>query len=172
MSDLTIRQQLSDDYNFITLWQGFTNQTEHFIWVTREARLESVQSTITKPQHSGQVALNDLARILTGHSRKDHIPVSVLADKAKLPTMNELVVKRSSVEAWKAMHGGALKGAIEYVSSTSRASSSGLVKSQTDSRPDTNLKKCWNASEELRKASTLNGAKSAARKLASAARNL
>ena len=140
-------------------------------WVTREARLSNIPGAISKPQHVGQVALNDLARILTGHSRKDHIPVSVLIEKSGLPTLNEIVVKRSAVEAWKAMHGGALSGSIEYISTSSRATSNGMVKARTNSRPDKNLEKCWNASEELRNASTISAAKRAAKKLASESRH-
>ena len=122
-------------------------------------------------QHPGQVALNDLARIITGNSRKDHIPTATLADKAGLPTLNEIVVKRSAVEAWKAMHGGALTGSIELVSSTTRASTNSLVQSRTNSRPDLNMRNCWNASEELRNADTLPAAKRAAKKLASESRH-
>ena len=126
---------------------------------------------VTRQQHPGQVALNDLARILLGLTRKDHIPTSTLADRAELPTLNEIVVKRSAVEAWKAMNDGALSGAIEYVGSSSRASTRGLVRANIRSRPNLNLEKCWNASSELREATTISAAKRAAKKLATEARH-
>ena len=115
---------------------------------------------------------HDLARILLGLSRKDHISTNKLADRDGLPTLNEIVVKRSAVEAWKAMNCGALTGAIEYVSSNSRASTKGLVRTSTRSRPNLNLEKCWNASEDLRNATSISAAKRAAKKLATEARHV
>ena len=138
-------------------------------WVTREVRLSDEDRR--SQQHPGQVAINDLARILTGHKRKDRVPVSVLADKANLPTINEIVVKRSATEAWKAMNGGALQNSLVVPSSSSRAASNKFVRPATNSIADTNLSKCWNRSQELREARNLNTAKKAAKKLASECRN-
>ena len=139
-------------------------------WVTREAHLPDKEPTSSS--HIGQVSLNDLARVLTGHSRKDKIPIANLLTKAKVPTINEIVVKRSALEAWKSMNGGALKQALIPTGSTTRAASEGLVTSRTTSIPDTNMKRCWNLCPELRKAKSLNQARKAARKFGSEARNL
>ena len=137
-------------------------------WVTREARFSSNTSS---RQHVGQVALNDLARILTGHSRKQHIPTSVLNKKAGIPTFNEIIVKRAAVEAWKAVHGGALKSLLTFPSSSTRATSSGLVRAANNSVVCINMRNCWNASSKLRAATTLSAAKSAAQSLASEVRD-
>ena len=122
--------------------------------------------------HVGQVQLNDLCRLLTGHTRKDRIRVSTLTDKAKVPTLNEIIVKRSALEAWKARNGGVLETALIPINSLTRASSNGLVKSRTESIPDTNMKKCWNSSQSLRDAKSLSEAKRVAKLLASEARHL
>lgn len=139
-------------------------------WVTRKANLPDNPND-TSP-HLGQVALNDLARILTGYSRKDRIPVSTLITKARVPTLNEIVVKRAAVEAWKAVNGGALKQALIPVSSSTRHATQGLMKARTNSIPDTNMKRCWNYSTELREARSLNEARKVAKKLGTEARNL
>ena len=91
-------------------------------WVTRKARVtDDSASGIPQQNHSGQVALNDLARVLTGYTRKDRISVKDLADKAGIPTLNELVVKRASLEAWKARNGGVLSGSASETVSNTRA---------------------------------------------------
>ena len=130
-------------------------------WVTREAHLPDNQPKSST--HSGQVALNDLARVLTGHSRKERTKIAKLLNKAKVPMINEIVVKRSALEAWKARNGGALKHALIPISSTTRATMEGLVTSRTSSVPDTNIKRCWNLCPELRSATTLNQARKAAK---------
>lgn len=139
-------------------------------WVTREAHLPDNCHSSTP--HVGQVPINDLARILTGHTRKEHIPVSTLIDKANVPTLNEIVIKRAALEAWKALNGGVLSHALIRTSSSTRATSDGLVSARTDSLADTNMKRCWNICPQLRAATTLNQAKNAAKKLATENRNL
>ena len=137
-------------------------------WVTREARLSK---PTTPKQHVGQVALNDLARVLTGHTRREHIPISQLTSKANVPTFNEIIVKRASVEAWKAVNGGALKHLLELPSSSTRATNMGLVRSRNDALACLNMRNCWNASPALREAKTIGAAKRAAKLLASEVRN-
>jgi hypothetical protein len=53
---------------------------------------------------AAQVAINDVARTLTGKKRKDHVQVSDLLKKAKLPSINQVTVKSTAIEAWKAYH--------------------------------------------------------------------
>ena len=65
-------------------------------WVTREAHLSSPTSTSHHPQHVGQVALNDLARVLLGKSRRDHISTKDLSNRARIPTYNEIIIKNGS----------------------------------------------------------------------------
>ena len=142
-------------------------------WITRKARVTDETNTGQRQQsHIGQIALNDLARVLTGHSRKDHISIIELASKAKLPTLNEVVVKRASLEAWKAKNGGALSDSIINISSNTRASTQCLVRPSSESIVDKNLSECWNSSENLRKAATKNAARTAAKQFSSEMRFL
>ena len=140
-------------------------------WITRKARLNTDTSVPTQ-KHEGQVALNDLARILTGKKRSEHINTSDLAAKAGIPTLNEVIIRRAGLEAWKACRGGALKNSVRENSARSRAATLGLVERSSNSVADTNIANCWNASAKLRTATTVSGAKEAARELAASSRNL
>ena len=141
-------------------------------WITREARLKRPSSTNTFPQHRGQVALNDLARVITGKLRKDHISIKDLTNKANIPTLNEIIVKRAALEAWKAFNGGILSTQLIRSAQTSRNAANDIVRPKTQSIADRNLANCWNASPQLRSAKTKGEAQRAAAKLASESRFL
>ena len=126
-------------------------------WVTRVARVEDTRNST---QHVGQVQLNDLARILLGHTRKEHIRVTDLSNRANIPTMNELVIKRASLEAWKANNGGVLSRGLEKISTNTRAASASLIRSKTDSIPCKNLEACWNSFPDIRASVSKSAAKS------------
>jgi hypothetical protein len=49
-----------------------------------------------------QVALNDVARTITGGDRSDRTRVVTLLERAKLPSVNRMVVSTIGMEAWKA----------------------------------------------------------------------
>jgi hypothetical protein len=56
----------------------------------------------TKSLASVQVAVNNVARTVTGGRRKDHVTVETLLERAKLPSVNRMVVKATALEAWSA----------------------------------------------------------------------
>eukprot|EP00095_Tigriopus_kingsejongensis_P005520 maker-scaffold282_size228295-snap-gene-0.16 protein:Tk05520 transcript:maker-scaffold282_size228295-snap-gene-0.16-mRNA-1 annotation:"hypothetical protein DAPPUDRAFT_243998" len=49
-----------------------------------------------------QLALNDVARTITGKSRQDHVQIADLFHLAGSPSFNELAVRASVMETWKA----------------------------------------------------------------------
>jgi hypothetical protein len=49
-----------------------------------------------------QISLNDVCRTVTGRSRREHVTVESLHDKARLPGINAMVTKAVAVETWKA----------------------------------------------------------------------
>jgi hypothetical protein len=49
-----------------------------------------------------QVALNDVARTITGGDRSNRTRVATLLERAKLPSVNRMVVSAIGMEAWKA----------------------------------------------------------------------
>jgi hypothetical protein len=49
-----------------------------------------------------QIAVNDIARTVTGTSRREHISLEALLDLAKMPSVNAMVNAAVAVEAWKA----------------------------------------------------------------------
>jgi hypothetical protein len=61
---------------------------------------------------AAQVAINDVARTLTGKKRKDHVQVSDLLKKAKLPSINQVTVKSMLREASSKSEASAIARAI------------------------------------------------------------
>jgi hypothetical protein len=53
---------------------------------------------------SVQVAINDVARSITGTKRTDHVKIPSLLYSAGLPSVNELAVRAVAMESWKANH--------------------------------------------------------------------
>ena len=47
------------------------------------------------------VAVNDVARSISGRSRRDHVRVQDLLAKASLPSYNAISVRAVAMEAWK-----------------------------------------------------------------------
>ena len=133
-----------------------------------------------------QVALNDVARTLTGHRRADRVPVPSLLKSAGLPSFNAVAVRSVAVETWKAFHskdgpqasrnplGLAIFGDKDSLFSqrTTRAKCDGQVPLPLKVAAPTMAytgAKLWNQSRELRNAKTLSMAKSVAKSLANAA---
>lgn len=56
------------------------------------------------PIIAAQVAINDVARTLTGHGRTDHVRVGTLLNEAGLPSLNTIAAKAMAGETWKAFH--------------------------------------------------------------------
>ena len=120
-----------------------------------------------------QRTLTELARTLLGARRTDHLRVTDLADRAALPTLNEIVVKQAAVAAWKSVKGGALHDLLQqyddrtrgHLKNFRRASSNRCIAA-------INMADVWNASEQLRSATTLTQAKNAAKKFACTVRHI
>jgi hypothetical protein len=56
----------------------------------------------SNPGH--QVALNDVARSITGARRRDHVTITDLLDLARIGSANRMVVKAIAAETWSCYH--------------------------------------------------------------------
>ena len=139
-------------------------------FVTRDVRLHS------KPAHGDDITtqriLNDLYRTLIGASRSDHIKVSDLADRAGLPTLNQIVTKQAAISAWRSQNGGPLNDILEPCDSRTRGNTQDWRRhTSTRCVAGNNMSLVWNASPQLREAKTLTEAKSAAKTLSVSVRH-
>ena len=139
-------------------------------FVTRDVRLHS------KPAHGDDITtqriLNDLYRTLIGASRSDHIKVSDLADRAGLPTLNQIVTKQAAISAWRSQNGGPLDDILEPYDNRTRGSTQDWRRpTSTRCVAANNMSLVWNASPQLREAKTLTEAKLAAQKLSVSVRH-
>jgi hypothetical protein len=64
--------------------------------------LEDDPSSSSASAKAVQVALNDVARSITGNKRKDHVRIPDLLAKAGIPSLNSVAVRAVAMEAWKA----------------------------------------------------------------------
>jgi hypothetical protein len=142
-------------------------------------RMSASDGVANAPYRAAQVAVNDVARTLTGRSRKQHVTVSELLELAKLPSINAMAVKAVAVETWKSYWscdgpdgsrnpiGSHMFDSTSAVRST-RAGTTGHVQIPLRGL-DTMVvhgAHIWNSSPELRRASTLAEARRAASTLA------
>jgi hypothetical protein len=67
-------------------------------------RLEHNEAQPSTACKAVQVAINKVARSITGVKRTDHVRIPDLLHKAGLPSVNELTVKAVAMESWKANH--------------------------------------------------------------------
>jgi hypothetical protein len=125
-----------------------------------------------------QVALNDVARTLTGAKRSDHIRVADLLAAARMPHINELVTKAIALEAWKSrcsenskdgsrnLVGLALfgNGSLEHLERPSRSKEAGRIRVPLRGEKTfiSHAAKVWNAVPDLRTAETASAAQKAA----------
>ena len=93
-------------------------------------------------------------------------------DRAKIPSLNEIVVRQAALNAWKAVNGGALAEFLQPRDSRTRAAECNLRRPVSRRCiAISNMANCWNASQPLRNAKTIGEARSAARKLANSVRH-
>jgi hypothetical protein len=138
-------------------------------------------------EKSTQTAINDVARSLTGNRRADHVPIDDLLSKAAFTSYNELVVKATAMETWKAywstdgpdgsrnplgliMFGSRENPNISQRSSRSRTAN--IVPKPLPLAADTlaaNGVEMWNTQSDLRLAATRQASKRAAIKMGKAA---
>ena len=116
--------------------------------------------------------MNDLARTLLNVRRADHFHTEDLMDRAKLPTLNEIVARQAALNAWKAVNGGTLAEFLQPFDSRTRGAEGNLRKPVSRRcLAISNMANCWNSYEPLRIAKTIGEARSAARKLANVVRH-
>jgi len=99
-------------------------------WVTHAARLGESDHT-SGCDADIAVVLNDLARILLGVRCADCISKCELINRMGLPTLNEVVVRKAGVAAWKAAREGrhgALNGLLLPPDPQMRAASQDLYR--------------------------------------------
>ena len=142
-------------------------------FVTRTARINSRDSLHKPSPHSrAQVVLNDLARVLLGIRRAEHFRVADLADRAGLPTVNEIVTRQSAVMAWRACNSDTLKDVLIGYDDRTRGATGDLKKAASKRcQPAVNMCTVWNSNEALRKAESLTAARYIARKISKEARH-
>ena len=135
-------------------------------WVTRRTRL-SPQQPRNGEDIATQRTLTELARTLIGARRADRLRVADLADRAALPTLNEIIIKQAAVAAWKAVKGGALSDLLLPYDDRTRGHQNNLRRPVSNRCVAAlNMADVWNASEHLRSTTTLTQAKAAAKKFA------
>jgi hypothetical protein len=108
-----------------------------------------------------QVAVNDVARTITGTKRSDHVRLDVLLRNAGIPSLNHKLVKAVAMETWAAYHStDGVDGARNPVGSllfgyptgrTSRATVAGIIPVPMPGSGTftTNAARIWNASKDL-----------------------
>eukprot|EP00095_Tigriopus_kingsejongensis_P000431 maker-scaffold171_size289870-snap-gene-1.37 protein:Tk00431 transcript:maker-scaffold171_size289870-snap-gene-1.37-mRNA-1 annotation:"hypothetical protein CAPTEDRAFT_193384" len=113
------------------------------------------------------VALNDVARSITGAKRQDHVRIPDLLAKAGIPSLNSIAVRAVAMEAWKAYHScdgpngtrnpiGNLLFSNNCERGT-RAATGGAIPLPLISKADTfvwHATTIWNGSKDLREAPT------------------
>jgi hypothetical protein len=158
----------------------------------RLTELDSLQNDL----HKAQVAVNDVARTLTGKKRTDHVGISNLLGSAGLPGINQVAVQAMATMTWAAFHshdgpnhdrnglGRTIFGTrdnndatgvspdnhVDYVNKmTTRSKTSGEVAiSLMNNCFAHHAAKMWNKCPTLRTAASKSEAKSVAAKLARA----
>jgi hypothetical protein len=137
---------------------------------------------------SVQVAINDVARSITGIKRTDHMKIPSLLHLAGLPSVNELAVRAVAMESWKANHSSDGKNGernpigkfiFPATPTTSSLDSSRTTRSKTAGIIHNPLREAntfavhaanvWNTSLALREAPTRNAASAVAKLLAKSA---
>jgi hypothetical protein len=160
----------------------------HALAAVAVPRLEGTSTSTSASGRATQVAVNDVARTLTGTQRKDHVRVPDLLEAARLPSFNGLAVVATATEAWRAFHSsdggqgqrnplGRLmfgdRGNVlgDACSRASRSLAAGRV--QIPLRGENTFvvhgAEVWNKSPELRAAKTIGEAKRVAKRLAAGA---
>jgi hypothetical protein len=90
-----------------TLATGLVNgKVLHALAAVSDPRLDDKDNDNNNNVHhrSTQIAMNDVARTLTGTLRSDHVRVADLLASANLPSFNELAVVATATETWRAYH--------------------------------------------------------------------
>jgi hypothetical protein len=153
----------------------------HALPAVATPRLTESDGTANGPYKAVQIAVNDVARTVTGTNRREHISVEALLDMAKMSSVNAMVTSAVAIEAWKANRscdgddgGRNPVGSLVFDSTTvvdgrpSRAAAAGMVRVPLRgySTMVTAAATVWNSCPALRAATSLGEAKSAAKNFA------
>jgi len=147
-------------------------------------RMADSPSSATLASKEIQVALNDVARSITGKKRQDRIHIADLLSSAKLPSFNAMSVQALAMETWKAFKsqdgvdgsrnplglllfppGGALQDSMR----SSRSASAGAIPLPLKTAANTmvwHAVDLWNSAKALRDADTKTDASKVAKELA------
>eukprot|EP00095_Tigriopus_kingsejongensis_P001087 maker-scaffold193_size270907-snap-gene-0.13 protein:Tk01087 transcript:maker-scaffold193_size270907-snap-gene-0.13-mRNA-1 annotation:"hydroxymethylglutaryl- synthase 1" len=145
-------------------------------------RLKDDTSVPSSNAKAVQVALNDVARSITGAKCQDHVRIPDLLAKAGIPSLNSIAVRAVAMEAWKAYHScdgpngtrnpiGNLLFSNNCERGT-RAATGGAIPLPLISKADTfvwHATTIWNGSKDLREAPTKGAAMKVAKNLAKTA---
>ena len=149
-------------------------------------RLEGNDANPSTNTMSIQVAMNNLARSITGSARTDHVKIPDLLSKACIPSYNAVAVRSIALETWKASKSndgpnGTRNplGRVLFPDTTnkepirsSRASATRMIPLPLRAKANTfvwNAASIWNHSTALREATTLGEAMRVAKSLANKA---
>jgi hypothetical protein len=124
-----------------------------------------------------KIAVNDIARTVTGRSRREHISVEALLDSAKMLSVNAMVTAAVAVEACRSCDGdncgknpvgSLIFDSTRWTDRPSRATAAGMVKVPLQGHKTivTAVATIWNSCPELWAARSLGEARRAARNLA------
>jgi hypothetical protein len=117
----------------------------HALPAVAAPRLTAADGAANSSYKAVQKAVNDVARTITGASRKEHISIENLLDVAKMQSINAMVTAAVAMEAWKAfkssngtdgsrnpvggiVFGSSGKETAALATRPSRATTEGLVK--------------------------------------------
>jgi hypothetical protein len=152
------------------------------VYTPRLAATTGTEATKTNAAYKAvQVAMNDVARSVTGSRRLDHVPVANLLARAGIPSTNTLGIWAVAMDAWSCFHSvdgrngvrnpvGALIFDLDEdkdrpkVTRSMRAATAGLVKVPLRGEKTfiSHAARIWNACPDLRAAKTRPKAKRAA----------
>jgi hypothetical protein len=147
-------------------------KANHAVTSLVRPRLDREQDAHNADLRAAQVALNDVARTITGKKREDHIKIDKLLHDAGIPSLNQVSVKSTAMETWKAFHsrdggdaernllGKAIFGSNKIIhdggarSTRSKASGEIPVPNRTKDNMVYSAAKLWNECPLLRAATT------------------
>ena len=139
-------------------------------FLTRPARLAPVQPSA---RGSTEVLLNDMSRVLIGVTRADRLKTEELLDRAQIPSLNQIVVRQSALNAWRSVHEGAMSELLVPYDTRTRGAEENLRRPVSQRcTASSNMALVWNSAPELRQAKSLQEARRVARKIGESARHL
>jgi hypothetical protein len=164
------------------LGSGFLmGKLAHCLPIVAQPRLPGSAKPIPEALATIQVAINDVARSISGYRREDYIPAEDLLEAAKFMLLSQLVVRATAMAAWNAHESnGGVAGsrnrvrALMFYSSDAlmarltRATAAGEVRVPTRGIDTlvTHGLKTWNVCTELRNSKSKAEASRAATNLA------